>query len=258
MPPPELDRTRSPRARRLLVTVLAAALGGALILPVTAAQAATTAVPAATNSAVTAATAKPRLLRYGLRGADVKALQRRLVALHYDHGAVNGVFGSDTRNAVVAFQKVNGLSRDGVVGPRTRARMAKPSTPRPRSLRKGVYLEANLTKQVILQFNGKNVTRIVNISSGSGRPYTVEGVTSIARTPRGRFVIQRYIPGWRKSKLGLLWRPMYFTGGFAVHGATSVPAYPASHGCIRTPMATQNRMIASGALKIGRPLYVYG
>ena len=82
--------------------------------------------------------------------------------------------------------------------------------------------------------------------------------TAVAHTPRGRFTIQRYISGWRKSKLGLLWRPMYFSGGYAVHGSTSVPAFPASHGCIRTPITTQNRLIASGLLKIGRPFYVFG
>jgi lipoprotein-anchoring transpeptidase ErfK/SrfK len=111
---------------------------------------------------------------------------------------------------------------------------------------------------VIYVFHNGRIRLVVNISSGNGRRYTVDGVTGIGRTPRGSFRIQRYISGWRKSRLGLLWRPMYFYGGYAIHGSTSVPPYPASHGCIRTPMATQNRLIASGLLRIGRRLYVYG
>ena len=41
------------------------------------------------------------------------------------------------------------------------------------------------------------------------------------------------IDGWRDAPLGMLWRPKYFNGGIAVHGAPSVPPYPASHGCVR-------------------------
>ena len=40
------------------------------------------------------------------------------------------------------------------------------------------------------------------------------------------------MPGWD----WVLWYPLYFKGGFAIHGYPSVPAYPASHGCVRIPM----------------------
>jgi lipoprotein-anchoring transpeptidase ErfK/SrfK len=250
----------SPTPRRLLVTGLSAALAASLtVVPAVPALAApAAAAPKAAPVAAVLAATKARTLRQGMRGADVKTLQRRLAALKYDIGPANGVFGLETRNAVVAFQKVNGLGRDGVVGPKTRARLARPATPKPRYKRKGVSLEANLAKQVLYVFNNGKIRLVVNISSGNGRRYTVDGVTGVARTPRGRFRIQRYVPGWRKSRLGMLWRPMYFSGGYAVHGSSSVPPYPASHGCIRTPIATQNRLIASGLLKIGRPFYVFG
>jgi lipoprotein-anchoring transpeptidase ErfK/SrfK len=35
------------------------------------------------------------------------------------------------------------------------------------------------------------------------------------------------------APLGRLYRPVYFYGGYAVHGSGSIPAYPASHGCAR-------------------------
>jgi lipoprotein-anchoring transpeptidase ErfK/SrfK len=57
-------------------------------------------------------------------------------------------------------------------------------------------------------------------------------------TPPGDFEISRRISGWRESSLdiGRLYNPLYFNGGIALHGAMSVPLYPASHGCVRLPM----------------------
>jgi hypothetical protein len=241
-----------------LAVTLAAAPAIAAPAPHRALVARVTPAVAAPVATVTAAVVKPRQLRFGMRGSDVKGLQHRLGVLKYDIGTANGVFGSETRNAVMAFQKVNGLERDGVVGPKTRAKLSRPLTPTPRYKRKGISLEANLAKQVLLIYSDGKIRLIVNISSGSGRKYTVDGVTALARTPRGYFHLQRYVSGWRKSRLGMLWRPMYFYGGFAIHGSSSVPPYPASHGCIRVPIVTQNRLLASGLLKVGRPVYVYG
>jgi hypothetical protein len=244
---------RAPQPSPALAVSLLASPAAAAPAPA-AAPAATPAVAAVGPAPLLAAT---RTLRLGTVGEDVRALQRRLATLKYDVGPADGVFGSATRNAVMAFQKVHGLARDAVVGPITRARLASPSTPRPRYRRGGLWLEVNLTKQVMYAFQDGRIRLVINISSGNGQPYTVDGVTGIARTPRGSFHIQRYISGWRTSRLGVLWRPMYFYGGYAIHGSSSVPAYPASHGCIRTPVATQDRLIAAGILKIGRPLYVF-
>lgn len=58
-------------------------------------------------------------LRQGSRGETVKEMQRRLKKWGYYTGAVDGVFGAATKKAVVAFQKKNGLTADGVVGPAT-------------------------------------------------------------------------------------------------------------------------------------------
>ena len=51
----------------------------------------------------------------------------------------------------------------------------------------------------------------------------------------GDFSLYRHVPGERVSYLGSLWKPWYFYGGYAIHGSSSVPAHPASHGCIRVP-----------------------
>lgn len=61
------------------------------------------------------------LSRYGSRGQEVISIQSRLSALGYYGGNIDGIFGAATQNAVIAFQKDNGLSPDGIVGTKTLA-----------------------------------------------------------------------------------------------------------------------------------------
>jgi lipoprotein-anchoring transpeptidase ErfK/SrfK len=155
---------------------------------------------------------------------------------------------------VVAFQKVNRLERDGVVGPRTREALERPRTPSPRS-RVGFHVEADLTLQVVYVVADGRIVEILDASSASGRQYESHGQLRLAVTPLGNFTVQRKLPGWRKSDLGLLWKPAYFTGGYALHGSPSVPPFPASHGCIRITMAAMDRLWPR--LPVGTPLLVY-
>jgi lipoprotein-anchoring transpeptidase ErfK/SrfK len=50
---------------------------------------------------------------------------------------------------------------------------------------------------------------------------------------------------------------MYFNGGIAVHGYTSVPTYPASHGCVRVSIAAMNLLWLGGRMGIGTRVNVY-
>jgi cell wall-associated NlpC family hydrolase len=63
------------------------------------------------------------MLSTGSRGSDVTRLQQRLQAAGFSPGKVDGVFGKQTRAAVLAFQRAKGLGRDGVVGPNTSQRL---------------------------------------------------------------------------------------------------------------------------------------
>jgi hypothetical protein len=58
-------------------------------------------------------------LKIGSSGSAVKDVQRKLKDAGFDAGAIDGKFGSDTRKAVLAFQKSRGLRVDGVVGVNT-------------------------------------------------------------------------------------------------------------------------------------------
>jgi lipoprotein-anchoring transpeptidase ErfK/SrfK len=229
-------RPGRPRLRHAMgVVVLAVAAG--LALPIGPAVAA---APASAMLAVS----QP-LLRLGSQGPAVVQLQRRLATLHYDTGPIDGSFGAQTYHGVVAFQKVNGLTRDGVVGPKTWAALAHPVIPRPRRWLSSSSLEVNVTRQVVYLARQGVVLRILDASTGKAS----------TPTPLGRFVVLRRIDGWRQSPLGLMWRPNYFWRGYAVHGAASVPAYPASHGCVRVTIPAMNRLW--GLLRIGMPVSLY-
>jgi hypothetical protein len=222
-------------------------------VPTTAAP--TTADPPTTTKPKPTKPAEPARLRSGSEGRAVEALQRRLAELGYQVHDVDGQFGSETHHAVVAFQKVNRLGRDGVVGPVTRKALERPRVPKPRSRKAGFHVEADLTLQVVYLVKDEKIEEILDASSGSGQNYTVDGDVRVAVTPLGDFQIQRKIDAWRKSDLGLLYRPAYFTGGYALHGSYSVPAFPASHGCIRITIAAMDRLF--GRLPVGTPMLVY-
>jgi N-acetylmuramoyl-L-alanine amidase len=73
-------------------------------------------------------TAEAATLTMGSRGERVALIQQRLKQWGYYFGNVDGVFGRGTYNAVVRFQRQNGLSVDGQVGKKTAAAMGVPLT----------------------------------------------------------------------------------------------------------------------------------
>ncbi len=154
---------------------------------------------------------------------EVRALERRLADLRYAMRRVDGVYGGDTYEAVLAFQKVHGLRRTGRVDAGLWARVARSAPPRARF--GGDHIEISKGRQVLFVVRGGRVTTVVHISTGA-----------TGNTPLGRWRVYRKVPGWD----WVLWYPMYFLRGFAIHGYPSVPPYPASHGCVRTPLHTQD------------------
>ena len=75
------------------------------------------------STSAPAAPAKLPTLLLGSRSSDVKTLQEMLNAKGYNAGSVDGIFGRNTRAAVLAFQKANGLAADGIVGKLTWAKL---------------------------------------------------------------------------------------------------------------------------------------
>lgn len=71
--------------------------------------------------ATVTALAAPTVLRLGSSGEQVRTLQSKLKQWGYYSGSVDGVFGSQTQEAVRYFQRRNGLTADGIVGSATAA-----------------------------------------------------------------------------------------------------------------------------------------
>jgi hypothetical protein len=147
---------------------------------------------------------------------------------------------------VTAFQKAGGLARDGATGPVTRAALERATRPRPRSSG-GRVVEVDLARQLLLLAVDGRTEWVLDASTGA-----VAGTT-----PTGHFTVYRQVDGDDHGPLGVLYRPKYFTGGVAVHGFPSVPARPASHGCVRVTNGAMDWLWSTGALKIGQPVWVY-
>ncbi|MET8147920.1 L,D-transpeptidase family protein [Actinoplanes sp. NPDC049668] len=222
--------------------------------PATAPPSAEPAAP--TASPTPSAPAKPRKLKSGAKGAEVLALQKRLNELGYWNGEADGKFGGQTQQAVFALQKAAGLGRDGVVGPKTKKALDEGVRPEAKST-SGRVVEINLKRQLLMLVDDGKVSQIFNTSTGSMEHYEQKGQTYLADTPSGKFKVSRQIDGWRHAPLGLLWRPKYFNGGIAVHGANSVPPYPASHGCARVSISAMNWLWKNDELPLKTRVWVY-
>ena len=198
----------------------------------------------------------PPTLGPGANGAAVALLQHGLLAHGYWVDTTAGNFDDSTEQAVWALQKAAGLARDGVVGPATWAALQAGVVPRPRST-SGYVIEVNLANDLVMVVNNGQLLYTLNTSTGGGYTYTSDGVTSVAITPTGLFHTYRVIDGVDVDSLGTLWRPRFFTGGYAIHGDSSVPPYPVSHGCVRVSNEAIDWIWANNIDPLGTAVWVY-
>jgi hypothetical protein len=206
-----------------------------LLVPVLALAVPTAAL--ASSSAPTATTTS--VLQLGMKGSAVKALQHRLAALKYYPGPIDGQFGTDTLEAVWAFQEVQGLpGRDYVSSAMQRA-LADPRAPKVLDRGAGANrIEVNLASEVLVLYHDNSIQLISHVSSGGGYYFcSPGGGCGYAITPAGNFKTIVYLPGWVQVPLGEMYNPVFFIGtAYAIHGDTDVPLVPVSHGCVRIPM----------------------
>ncbi|HET9082206.1 MAG TPA: L,D-transpeptidase family protein [Trebonia sp.] len=239
-----------------------AAPGTAPVTATTVAAVSATGNASAVRLAAPAYTAPKRLLRYGLKGGDIKALQQRLAALKYYPGPADGQFGAYTLEAVWAFQEVQGLKVDGVVGPVTVRALQHPRAYPARYAGGGsTRVEVNLRTRVLVVYRGGAVALISHISAGGGYVY---GGGARAVTPTGHFRTTVYLPGWIRVPLGTMYNSVFFIGtSYAIHGEPTygangggVPLNPVSHGCVRIPYDIAQFFHALVKTP-GTPVYVY-
>ena len=210
-----------------------------------------------TTSSTTSTTIPSNLLQIGSSGPKVVRLQQQLTTLGYRPGPVTGTYTADTESAVLAFQKREGLMRDGVAGPIVQAAVfsahgagPRPGLPTPR-------IEVDIARQVAFVVLPGQPVITLNVSTGSNDKYQdpTTKATDVAYTPVGTFAVQREINADVNAPLGTLHRPMYFYQGWAVHGAASVPGWPASHGCVRVSYDDADWLFPK--VPVGMPVVIY-
>ena len=176
-----------------------------------------------------------------------RVVQDRLVSLGYlPADAITGVWDARTTHAVQAFQAWEGLSRDGTVGPRTLGALESAGRPTPASNAAARHVEVHRERGVTLLAENGRVVRALHSSSGAGADATPTGSYSVFRKELNSWSVPYEV-----------WLPYasYFNKGIAFHGYADVPTHPASHGCVRLPLA--EAPFAYAFMSIGTPVVVY-
>ena len=210
-----------------VITACAALAGGGL-------AAVAGAGPAA--AATTAYVPPGHDLFYGNKGAAVRSVQRRLAALHYYPGPVDGKYGADLEQAVWAFKEVQGLpmtaGSNSVITYAFRRALVHPK--RPWVLIKhgpASRIEINQNIEVLVLYRHNRPQLILHVSTG-GNCLIDQGCGWI--TPDGNYMALSFDPGWVHVPLGEMFNPVFFIGtAYAIHGDIPVPWFPDSHGCVR-------------------------
>ncbi|HEX6124896.1 MAG TPA: L,D-transpeptidase family protein [Pyrinomonadaceae bacterium] len=189
------------------------------------------------------------------KAAMTKEAEEILSSLGYWITKVDGRPDDSTRQGIIAFQKVEGLKRTGILDDKV-LRELRLATKPVAKYNGPAHVEIDISRQVIfLVDDAGTVTKVLSTSTGNNERYFSEGKWQKAYTPRGTFRIQRQIKGIRKAPLGTIYNPSYFNGGIAIHGSNSIPVKAASHGCARIPRFADKQFVEM--VKVGMPVYVY-
>jgi hypothetical protein len=196
----------------------------------------------------------PQKKRAALTRAEIIEAERRLTELGYWAGLVDGRMDEGTTSALIAFQKWEGREITGKLTLGELDAIRNGVAPKPRDLGYE-HVEVDVDRQLLMVVNEEGAVRVLPVSTGSDKPFMDQGQTSVAYTPRGRFVVYDKTYGWENGDLGSVYYANYISGGVAIHGYLTVPTTPASHGCIRIPMFAAREV--SRLLPVGTIVLVY-
>lgn len=189
-----------------------------------------------------------------LTRAEIKAAEQRLAELGYWTGRIDGVFDDNSRSALIAFQKYERRKTTGKLTFAELEAMAISAPPKARELGYA-HVEVDVDRQLLMLVNDDGSVKVLPASTGNDQPFKAEGQTSIAYTPRGRFLVYEKEVGWGAGPLGAMYYSSFISGGVAIHGSPNVPSEPASHGCIRIPMFAARQV--SKRMPVGTIVLVY-
>lgn len=199
-------------------------------------------------------------------GPETARLQERLLALGFWVQRTDGRYDLTTRQAVMALQKYHGLRASGSVDAETAAAVSEMTERARGRADAGTLIEVDKNRQIMFFVVDGRVDWVLNVSTGTEIPYErpnandpsiIERGSSV--TPAGLFRTNRERPdGWWAGDLGEIYRPKYFVGGVAVHGANSVPNYPASSGCVRVSVPAMDWIWENDLIPLRTPIWVHG
>jgi peptidoglycan hydrolase-like protein with peptidoglycan-binding domain len=201
-----------------------------------------------------------RILKQGMSGSDVLAVQHRLAALHYWVPAFTGTLSYDNVETLYAFQAVNGLTMTGEVDAATGQALVSPQsyTPRDTQVATRIEVDINTNKQLLVYYKNNSIALISHISSGR---------LNYAITPTGTYTANIFMPGTVPVPLGVMVNPVFFTVNgrttvYAIHGDAEVPNYPDSNGCVRIPIDLSDvfykTIDVAGINGYGTSIYIFG
>jgi L,D-transpeptidase catalytic domain/Putative peptidoglycan binding domain len=178
----------------------------------------------------------------GDSGPAVDLFNRLLRKRHY-YDTDKGRYGSHTERAVMAFRKVNGMARTFQATPGIFKRLAEGKGGfKLKYPNAGEHVEVDISHQVMALASGGKPKYVFHVSTGA------------AATPSdaGGFTFYRKDPGF--NSIGMYYS-VYYNRGEATHGYSSVPPYPASHGCIRNPIP--DSIFIYNWIDLGDKMFVY-
>jgi len=199
-------------------------------------------------------------LEVGAEGPAVARLQEELAAAHLYQHEIDGIYGAETAAAVVAFHKLLDVERSDAWQPQDWLLLEDlPMPDIPIRGHEPTRVEVDIGNQLIYLIEDRNLTAIIPTSTGGAYSYySVRQKAQVrAGTPRGDFELFRFDPGWRCDPVTgwCVYNYWAFTTYYGLHGYLSVPAYPASHGCVR--LHTFNSDWLSERLYLGMPVHVW-
>ena len=192
--------------------------------------------------------------RTPLKAAETREAERRLADMGYWTGPVDGRFDAATQSALIAFQKYEGRAITGRLTVDELEAIRTSASPQARESGYA-HIEVDIDRQVLMIVNDNGSVRVLPTSTGSGKEYLDEGQTSVAYTPRGRFLVYNKLDGWEEGRFGSAYYANFISGSVAIHGYPTVPNEPASHGCIRIPIFAAREV--SKLMPLGTIVLVY-
>ena len=188
-------------------------------------------------------------VKAGAQGPETKRLQTRLISLGYLSGGADGLAGSATEGAILAFQSANGLSADGVAGEKTQKALFSAGAKKYVKAKGPFVLKVSTKDQRVYAYSWSSDT---NSFSNLARTMVCSTGLSKTPTPKGTFrgtPVTRwgYFPKFNvwaqylyRINGPILFHSVLYNSqneGSLIHGSVYKLGSKASHGCVRLSVA---------------------